>query len=195
MRRGLEWMVVVPIALAGMESAHAIANGLCGSPEGSGELFAAASSGAAVLVPVVALAVAVMLVGLLTRTAGAWGGSVGRRERALPFGLLPLLAFVVLEAGEGVAHHGGLPWGEFADSAFVVGLGLQLPFAAAGYLLARLLLRATDVVRQLVAGRARRPRVRATTLVLWRPVRDLPRSAPRRSARRGRAPPPLIASG
>ena len=63
-------MVVVPIALAGMESAHAIANGLCGSPEGSGELFAAASSGAEVLVPVLALAVAVILVGLVTRAAG-----------------------------------------------------------------------------------------------------------------------------
>ena len=191
----MAWLTAVPIALAGMESAHAIANGLCGSPEGSGELFAAASSGAEVFVPVVALAVAVVLVGLMTRATGAWGGSVGRRERALPFGLLPLLAFVALEAGEGMAHHGGLPWGEFADSAFVVGLGLQLPFAAAGYLLARLLLRATDLVRQLVARRAQRPRARGVTFVVRRPVRDRPRSAPERLARRGRAPPPFVGSG
>ncbi len=94
----MAWLTAVPIALAGMESAHAIANGLCGSPDGSGELFAAAGSGAGLLLPLVALASALVLVGLVTRAAGAWGGSAGDRRAASLFGLLPLIAFVVLEA-------------------------------------------------------------------------------------------------
>jgi hypothetical protein len=57
-----------------------------------------------------------------------------------------------LERAEGVAHDAAVPWRELVEPTFVAGLLLQLPFAAAGYLIARLLLRGSDAVRRLKFG-------------------------------------------
>lgn len=84
----------------------------------------------------------------------------GRQARALPawaFALLPPLAFVLQEILERSLHLGTFAWQAALAPTFVPGLVLQLPFAAAAYVAARLLLRAAER-----AGRAlalARPRV------------------------------------
>ena len=195
MRTRAAWLVTLPIALVGVEAAHALANRLFGSPEGSGELFASGRTGAGLLPGLVALGVGLVLVGLGARVAGARGSSSRRRAAPFAMALLPLVAFAVLELLEGVLHRGAVPWGELLEPTFLVGLVLQLPFAAAGYLVARLLMRAGDALRALIARRRSTPRRTICAGSVRRPPADRPRPAPARTACRGRAPPGLLASG
>jgi hypothetical protein len=60
--------------------------------------------------------------------------------------------FVCQEHFERLLHDGVFPWGAVADRTFVVGLALQLPFAAVAYVLARLLLRAVRSLGGLLAN-------------------------------------------
>jgi hypothetical protein len=68
------------------------------------------------------------------------------RPAALPFAILAPAIFVCQEHLERLLHDGVFPWDAATQPTFVVGLLLQLPFAVAAYLLARLLL---GVVRSL----------------------------------------------
>jgi hypothetical protein len=65
--------------------------------------------------------------------------------------------FAFQEHFERLMHDGVFPWDAAAQPTFLVGLLLQLPFAVAGYLLARLLLR---VVRSLGRLLSAPPQVR-----------------------------------
>lgn len=186
MRRGAAWLVTAPIALAGVVAAHAVANRLTGSPEGAGELFSSAESGAEMAPALGALAVSLVLVGLARRVAGA---HAGRRARAVPFACLAPVAFVVLELLEGVAHRGGVPWHELLEPTFAIGLLLQLPFAAAGYVVARLLLRISDAVRQLIVPRWSALRRPVPTLVAFSTASERPRRTTAHAAHPGRGPP------
>src|SRR5262249_16560085 len=69
------------------------------------------------------------------------------------FGVLPPLAFVLLELLEPLGESGELGWRELAGSTFLAGLVLLVPFALLGWLLATLLLRAGDRIRALVRAR------------------------------------------
>jgi hypothetical protein len=180
--------VGVPLALAGVLGAHAIANALFGPPEGQAELLASHASGAAVLPVLVGTAVAVVLLGLGLRVAGWWSTPRSARAVAVRFACLPPLAFVLLESCEGFVHRGTVPFGEAVDPTFLAGLALQLPFAFAAYVVARLLLQAGDRVRSLLFGEPSVP-VRLTRTV--RPLHTDVRSPSSASASstRGRAPP------
>lgn len=174
---------MVPIALAGVEAAHALANAAFGSADDGAELFESVRSGAGLLPVAGALALATVLVGLAGGVAGRPGPP---RPPALPFAALPPAAFVALETLESLLHSGSLPE---PDATLLAGLGLQLPFALAGYLVARALLRLGDRVRRLLAG------VRPARLALdpGAPAEELlerrPRSSRRPHACSGRAPP------
>jgi len=186
-RRGAAWLVTLPIALVGIEAAHALANAVFGSPEEAGELFASGSSSAGLVPLLAALALGLLLVGLGGRVAGWWLPCRARLV-ALPFALLPPVAFVVLELVEGVLHRGAVPWDAALEPTLVFGLLLQFPFALSGYLVARGLLRLSDAVRRLIVG-ARRARPLAPP-----PSRSLggserTRAARRHSAHCGRGPP------
>jgi hypothetical protein len=188
--------VTVPIALAGIEAAHALANVAFGAPERHGELFASAASGGELVPLLAAAAGALVLLGLGGRVAGSWSLPRGAPPLAFPFAALPPLAFVLLEASEGLLHRGTVPWGEALEPTFLVGLALQLPFALAGYLVARLLLRLSDDVRTLLERR-RRAWPSAQPRVVVPAVDEDHRPRPSRgSAHLGRAPPPaLVTSG
>ena len=59
----------------------------------------------------------------------------GRGSRALPpwaFALLPLVGFTLQEFIERWLAWGFLPWHEFAQPTFLVGMALQLPFGVLG---------------------------------------------------------------
>jgi hypothetical protein len=80
-------------------------------------------------------------------------GSLGRsRPSAVTFAALAPAIFVCQEHFERLFHDGVFPWDVGLQPTFVVGLLLQLPFAAAGYLLARLLLRVVRAVGRILAG-------------------------------------------
>lgn len=192
MRKGTAWLVSFPIALIGLLAAHAVANAAVGSPEGAGEVFASAASGAE-LVPVLAALVAgAILLGVIGRVAGRWCLTAGGGSLALPFALLPPLGFVLLELGEKLAHS-GVDAGPAHGPTFLVGLALQLPFALAGYLAARVLLRLSDSVRALIARR--RPLRFARPLAALRVPCDAPPPPERRGAgHSGRAPPAFVAA-
>jgi hypothetical protein len=155
MSRPATWLVSLPIVLAGIEAAHALANASFGSPAGEGELFAAERSGSELLPLVAALALGSVLLGLAARVLERAGALPGRR--ALPFACLPPVAFVLLELLEGLLHDGIVPLGAPLEPTFICGLVLQLPFAVAGYAVARALLRLGDRVRRLVAARPPAP--------------------------------------
>lgn len=189
MRRGAAWLVTLPIALVGIEAAHAFANAAFGSPEEAGEVFAHAESGA-VLVPVLsALGLALVLLGLGFRVAGRWWLPRRARSLALPFACLPPVAFVLLELVEALLHRGHVPADLLLEPAVVAGLVLQAPFALTGYLIARLLLRVSDGVRALILHRRVAPPLEPPCALPSLPRDDPPRRTRRGGAHLGRAPP------
>jgi hypothetical protein len=181
-------LATVPIALVGIEAAHAIANAVFGSPAEDGELFASGSSGVALVPPLLAAVLGMVAVSLGGRVVGRWSAPRQARSVALPFAWLPPVAFVLLELVEGLLHAGTVPWGSTLEPTFFVGLALQVPFALAGYLIARALLRVSDGVCSLI-GRGRSLPLPALRVSPCRP-RDEHGSTVRRSwAHSGRAPP------
>jgi len=189
-------LVAVPIALVGLEAAHALANAAFGSPEEAGEIFASAASGAE-LVPVLsALTLAFVLLGLGGRVAGRWWLPRRARSLALPFACLPPVSFVLLELVEALLHRGRVPADLMFEPAFQAGLALQFPFALAGYLVARVLLRLSDGVRTLILRRRAAPLLEQPSALPSLPRDDPPRRARRGGAHLGRAPPVgLLVSG
>jgi hypothetical protein len=184
-KRAGDWLLGVPLALAGVAAAHALANALFGSPDARGELFASNASGA-VLPLVAAVAIAAIVLGLAMRVASGPKRSVS--ALAGLFALLPPLAFVLLELLEGLVDRGAVPFGELAEPTFIAGLALQLPFAVAAYALARLLLRAGDELRMLLVPE--RESLPVPLLALPVPSGDgRLRSFAHWSRERGRAPP------
>jgi hypothetical protein len=187
-RRGGAWLVGLPLTLTGVLAAHAVANAVFGSPDGRYELFASAASGAQLVPLVAAVSTAALLVGLALRVGGWWSLPTDTRTLAAPFACLPPLAFVLIEAFEGLLDRGVIPFGEALQPTFLMGLALQLPFALAAYLLAKLLLRASDGLRLLFL-----PESGSWTVSLPAPVkareRVRPRSLASLSCLRGRAPP------
>jgi hypothetical protein len=183
--------VALPIALIGVEVGHAVANAIFGSPAEDGEVFASPTSGAGLLPPLLALALALILVGLGGRMAGWWWLPGRSRLVALPFACLPPVGFVLLELGEGFVHAGAMPWGSMLEPTFLVGLVLQVPFALAAYVIARVLLRWSDSVRRLILRRAAPPLLAPSRPSHLRPSDDRPSTLRRGWAYSGRAPPPL----
>jgi hypothetical protein len=109
-----------------------------------------------------------VLLGLGLAVELVWLGSViarpGERRRAVApwlFALLPLLGFTLQELLERWLSGAGFPWWMVLQPTFRVGLALQIPFAIAAYLIARLAQRGAER-----AGRALRPRATRVVTVL-----------------------------
>jgi hypothetical protein len=192
MRRGLTWLVAVPLLLAGSQASHALTYRIV-YPGTSIRVHALLVTGHGYLdrLPLVlAVGLAIAFVALLVAMVDA---SRGRESRPLPawaFGTLAPVAFALQEILELSLHTGTFAWHAVAAPTFLPGLALQLPFSLLAWLAARLLLRA--------AGRAGRalttspPLRRAVALVAPGPPRlTLPRTRvlAARLAKRG---PPLL---
>jgi hypothetical protein len=100
---------------------------------------------------------AVAAVALLFAAADAARGARVERLPAGAFALLPPLAFTLQELLELSLHTGTLAWHAFLAPTFLPGLLLQLPFALAAYVAARLLLRAARRLGRALATRPPRP--------------------------------------
>lgn len=144
MRRRSTWLVALPAMLAGTEAAHGLAYRLV-FPQASLRFHVLASTGhgyLAWLPLVLALAGAAGAIGI---GAAALDTVRGRGVHELPpaaFALLPPLAFTLQELLELSLRTGTFGWHAFTAPTFLPGLALQLPFALAAYVAARLLLRA-----------------------------------------------------
>jgi len=159
-------LVALPAGGAGTLTAHAVAYRLL---EASGE-------GVHGYLAHVPQALTVLALPALVAAAAA---GRARAPRAWPFAAAALSAFVVQEHVERLAHTGELPL-LLDRPVFWLGLALQVPFALAAWLVARLLLRA--------AGGAAAPKVsRSPSLLL--PVGEPAAAEPRPFAARGLAAP------
>jgi hypothetical protein len=194
MRRSLAWLFALPLMLAGSQVGHVLAYRWV-YPSSQVRLHALLLTGHGYMdrLPLVfGIGAAVAFVSLVV---GVVDAARGRSLRGLPgwaFPLLPLVTFVVQEILERSLHSGTFMWQAVEARMFVLGLVLQLPFAAAAYLVARLLLRTASAVARIIGAhrsllRSRRApaRVRVTLVV------RLPRLAPLAGAAAGRAPPLL----
>jgi hypothetical protein len=175
-RRALAWILVTPIAGAGVLAAHAAAYALTGTDPGPDHSY---------------LAHAPQVVGLLA-SLGLLGLAVQERSlrprSAWWFAPVAPLGFACQEHLERVLHTGELPW-LLTSPTFLLGLVLQLPVAAACVLIVRRVTGTLD-------GRVRRglpPAVDAA----WLPVVPLRTRSPATGdlpRRCGRAPPTLLAT-
>lgn len=140
-----------------------------------------------------ALALVVLVVGL-----HAYDTYRGRAPRlAAPawlFGALPPLGFVLQEHLERLVHTGSLDLSAFAEPSFFVGLWLQVPFAAAAFLLARALLRVAERVGAALARAKRARQVYALVDALVPDSFDTPRIPALARGRADRGPPFLLPS-
>jgi hypothetical protein len=119
----------------------------------------------------------------------------GRAARVTPppwlFAALPPVGFVVQEHLERLIHAGSLAPHAFLEPSFFIGLWLQIPFAAAAYVLARALLRAAERLGEALARAHRVRRVNSLVDLLLPDSIDAPRIALLAQGRAQRGPPLL----
>jgi hypothetical protein len=187
----LAWLLSVPLMVAGSLSAHAVAYRLAYSdPRSRASELAASGHRYLDHVPLlVGIVCALVLVGIALEANRAFRGAGALRASAWPFAILPPLGFALQEHLERLLHDGVFPFGAVLDPTFRTGLLLQLPFALAAYLVARLLL---ALARS--AGRALRAaeHVRGPALALGSPLAfevDAPRGPVAASGWTNRGPP------
>ncbi len=172
-RRALAWILVTPIAAAGVLATHALAYSATGTATGPAHDY---------------LAHAPQVVGLLA-SIGLVGLGVQERSlcRSSAWWFVPLApaGFVCQEHVERLAHTGDLPW-LLTTPAFLLGLLLQVPVALVCVLVVR------RVVGTIVPARSV---PRAPAGEAWLPLPTLPVPllravwVPRPS---GRSPPALL---
>jgi hypothetical protein len=174
-RRLLAWILVTPVAAAGVLVTHALAYRLTGTRTGPVHEYLAH-------VPQVVFVLAsVALVGLAFQER-----SLSRFSAWWVAPLAPL-GFAAQEHVERLVHAGHLPF-LLTSPTFLLGLALQLPVAAVCVLVVH------RVLGRLPAVRCRRPPLPASVRL---PLTDAPRLVPRATYRpraTGRAPPRLLAS-
>jgi hypothetical protein len=194
MRRGIAWLVAVPLLLASTQAAHVVAYRIVypGTPLRAQALLATGHGYLDRLPLALGAAGAIALVALLVAAVDA---SRGRAAQALPpwaFGLLAPIAFVIQEYLERSLHAGTFAWHTAAAPTFLPGLLAQVPLALLAWAAAKLLLRAATLAGRSFATAP--PRSAPFALLVRAP---LPPATPRtrvlarRLAERG---PPLLAA-
>jgi hypothetical protein len=159
-RRGVVWLLTLPLAIVGSQLAHNVAYRLTTPNEAGRTHELAASVHSYLTYAPAALGICAVLVVL--SLAHELGQLLARRSRppsrpsALSFALLAPGIFVAQEHFERLFHDGVFPLHVVLELSFLVGLVLQLPFAVAAYVLARLLLRAVRSLGRWLATSARR---------------------------------------
>jgi hypothetical protein len=152
MKRRLNWLVAVPLMLAGTQVAHGLAYALVYRQADAGLLQA--GHGYLSWLPLAfGAGGALALVGLAGTVVDAARGRQTRELPAAAFALLPPTAFALQELLELSLRTGTFGWRAFLAPTFLPGLALQLPFALVAFVLARVLLRAATRVGLALARR------------------------------------------
>jgi hypothetical protein len=182
---------MLPLMLAGSQLAHVFAYRLV-YPEAQvrlRELLATGHGYMSYLPLVLGVGAAFELVAF----GSAVVGGVRQRHRVVvspvAFALLPPLGFVLQEFLERWLAGAPFPWWMVLQPTFRIGLLLQLPFALAAFLVARLLSRVADRVGFVLRGGVEPP-ARAGVFPSWfASTAWLPRMAALAGAHAGRGPP------
>jgi hypothetical protein len=149
----LPWVLAVPLMVAGSMSAHESSYWLVAPDHGDrSRLLAATGHGYFQYLPlIVGVMGSLFLAGVVRRVVASRGsGDVP----AWPFFLLPLVGFTLQEHLERLLHTGVFPLAAVLEPTFLVGLALQVPFALAAYVCARLLLNVVDRLRGVLSSAA-----------------------------------------
>ena len=199
-RRAAAWLLSIPLMVVGSEVAHVLAYRWV-YPEAQVRLRALLATGHAYMLgPSGFWPVLFGVVGGIELVAVSWVlvGSVSRRSYApVPawaFGFVPPVGFVVQEFLERQMAGIRFPWQLVLEPTFRIGLVLQIPFALAGFLLARFLLGAADRVGRLLWPVLELPRLVAGVCLRVPQSAWLPRVAVLARGHTGRGPPFLIAN-
>ena len=186
-RWSVAWLVSLPLSAAGMLLAHEVAWGFASHEHQENAGHGYLQYGAVFA----ALGAATLLVGAtaqLFRAVG--GGGVGRSPSALVFAVVPVVGFLFQEHLEHLVAARELEVTFFLSKPFLLGLALQLPFAFAALVVARLIL---GFVRRLARAIESLPRL-GTLVSLYVVVpaaTDLPLRPALALRHAGRAPPRL----
>lgn len=184
----------MPLVAVGSFAAHALAYRLV-FPEQQTRALAYADSGHDYLklAPVAfAVCLALALGALIARTHAAARGRPRGAASLWPFLVLPFILYTVQEHAERILSSGAFPLDVMLEPTFVLGILLQLPLALGAFALARLLLRLSDEIAQILSARpVLRPRRRAHTSSVSPTVAELARVPILALQRAGRAPPSL----
>jgi apolipoprotein N-acyltransferase len=181
----------IAMAVVGTQIAHAVAYRIV-EPSAEERAHLLAGTGHAYLrhasMALALLAVLAVLALVAEVCATAARGPV-LAPRLWMFAVVAPATFVVQEHFERWFHDGAFPWGAALHATFAVGLLLQLPFALAAYLLARLLLGVTIALARLL--RRERPSRRPIRSAWPRARAALLCSEPQRLGLGPRGPPLL----
>ncbi len=189
--RLVAWSLTVSLAVAGSQGAHVLTYRLV-APNADQRAHLLADTGHAYLDHLPLVLALCTVAALLALVGQARGARVGRAQGlvAWQFALVAPLVFCCQEHFERLLHDGSFPFDAALQRTFLLGLTLQLPFAVAAYLIARLLLRAADVVGRLL-GRTPHQRTAAPIALSLLVSVDAPR-LPALAVGCGTRGPPLI---
>jgi len=154
MRRGATWGLALPLAFVGSQAAHSIAYALV-YPQAHTRALTLFATGHAYLVWLPFAfggAAAAAAVSLAVTAVDAARRRPARHVPAWAFALVPPVGFVLQELLELSLHMGTFGWRAFLAPTFLPGLLLQLPFALAAYVAARVLLRTAEHVGRAFAS-------------------------------------------
>ena len=144
-RSNVAWLLSLPLSAAGMLLAHEFAWELAGHEHPAGGEHGYLQYGA-VFAAVITATVVVAATAQLVR--GVSGVGIAGAPSARVFAIVPIIGFLLQEHLEHLVAERELEVTFFLSTPFLLGLALQLPFALAALILARLIL-------GLVAGVAR----------------------------------------
>jgi hypothetical protein len=190
-RRGLIWLLVMPLVVLGSQAAHALDYWFAAPDEHDrAELLAETGHGYLEQAPAAAaVCLGLIVLALAGRFIRARGPVKPRRDLSLaPFAVLPPVAFTLQEHLERLFHDGTFPAALLLDPIFLLGLALQLPFGYVAYLVGRALLGVADGLARSLGGRLA-PDLALPPLLPAAASVDLPRLSPLATSLAGRGPP------
>src|ERR1051326_1763362 len=147
------WLVMIPLVAAGTEGASTLLDTFAPRRYETVELFSRSNATHHMLPLVAALGVALLICALVSFAATAQAAPGPPR---LLFACLPPLVFTLQEHVEFIVGRGHVPWTLLLSPIFASGLLLQVPFAVAAYLLARLFVEVAVALRTRTAPRRSR---------------------------------------
>jgi hypothetical protein len=157
-RRGLAWLLAVPLVTVGSLSAHALVYRIVEpEPDARATLLETTGHGYLSATPfLLGTCLAFLVSGLLAVVLRSRRGTA-TTPASWPLALLAPLGFAAQEHLERLVATGSFPSELPAQPTFLVGLALQLPFALAALLAARWLGRAAEAVGRAIAIPAATP--------------------------------------
>jgi hypothetical protein len=180
------WMTALGLLGVGWVAAHVLSYVLLVPAAERGEMLAESGHGYFRAADLVILSMTVTFAGLALSVVS---GATRRAPRPWTLALLPPIGFVVQEHVERLAANGAFPVHLLAEPRFLLGLVLQVPFALAALLCARLLLLGADRLAPVRTAHQPHAPVSERLSCLLRPSADIPRRSVLAAGYSERGPP------